>query len=244
MHSPHNLRDAVSSIREGVDHARAQYWRVRHYKRLNEERDAAFAAYKSQSPRCLHIGAANFDIKNWFNTDLAPKTPGVYYLDATKRLPFPDCTFDFIFFEHMIEHIPFTAGRQLLAECRRVLERAGVVRISTPNLRNILALISSHDRETETYLNWAVKTFNLPQEPYPKAPVVVNNFFRSWGHQFLYDPETMRRAMEEASLVNIVQEKVGVSAHPLLRGLERHGQAIGDSINEFETMVFEGAAGE
>jgi hypothetical protein len=70
----------------------------------------------------------------------------------------------------------------------------------------------------------------------------VNNFFRSWGHQFLYDPETMRRAMEEAGLVEVVQQKVGESAHGPLRGLERHGQAIGDSINEFETMVFDGTA--
>jgi predicted SAM-dependent methyltransferase len=242
MRNPHNLRDAVQSLAEGVQHARIQYWCVRHYRRLNQERDAAFAVYGNQSPRGLHIGAADFVLENWFNTDLDPRTPGVYYLDATRPLPFPDGSFDFIFFEHMIEHIPFAAGRQLLAECRRVLKSSGVVRIATPNLRNILALISNHDPATETYLNWAVETFNLAQDPFPKALVVVNNFFRSWGHQFLYDPETMRRAMEEAGLAEIEQQRVGESAHRPLRGLERHGQAIGESMNEFETMVFEGTA--
>lgn len=242
MHNPHNVKDAVRSIQDGLHHARTQYWRVRHFRRLNEQREEAFLSYQGHLPRGLHLGAAEFVLDGWFNTDLEPRVPGVYYVDATKPLPFPDRFFNFIFFEHMIEHIPFAAGRQLLGECRRVLAQAGVVRIATPNLRTILALISNHNSETETYLNWAVKTFNLDQPGFPKAPMVVNNFFRSWGHQFLYDPETMRRAMEEAGLIEIVQQKVGVSAHIHLRGLERHGQAIGHSINEFETMVFEGTA--
>jgi predicted SAM-dependent methyltransferase len=243
MRNPQNIKDAVRSIQDGVHHARTQYWRVRHYRRLNEHRDEAFASYRNHSPRGLHLGAANFLIDGWFNTDLQPCVPGVYYVDATKPLPFPGRSFDLIFFEHMIEHIPFSAGRDLLRECRRVLAPAGIVRIASPNLRTILSLISNHDSETETYLNWAVKTFNLEQPGFPKAPMVVNNFFRSWGHQFLYDPETMRRAMEEAGFVEIAQQKVGVSAHIHLRGLEHHGQAIGESINEFETMVFEGTAG-
>jgi len=242
MRNPHNLRDAVHSLSEGVHHARIQYWRVRHYRRLTQERNAAFAAYRNHSPRGLHIGAANFVLDNWFNTDLDPRTPGVYYLDATQPLPFPDDSFDYIFSEHMIEHVPFRAGTNLLIECRRVLRPSGVVRIATPNLRNILALVSTCDAGTETYLTWAVQTFNLPAEPFPKATVVVNNLFRSWGHQFLYDPETMRRAMEEAGLRDIIEQPVGISAHPSLRRLERHGQAIGESINEFETMIFEGTA--
>jgi predicted SAM-dependent methyltransferase len=243
MRNPHSVTDAVRSIQDGVAYARTQYWRVRHNRSLNEQRDKAFASYQNQSPRGLHLGAANFVINGWFNTDLQPFVPGVYYLDATRPLPFPNRSFNFIFFEHMIEHIPFAAGRQLLGECHRVLAPAGVVRIATPNLRNILALISNRDAATESYLDWAAKTFNLEQGAFPKAPIVVNNFFRSWGHQFLYDPETIRRAMEEAGFVEIVEQKVGVSAHIHLQGLERHGQAIGESINEFETMVFEGTAG-
>ena len=237
--NPHNLRDAIQSLGLGLDHAKAQYWRVRHCRRLTQARNAAFAAY-NHSPRGLHIGAADFVLENWFNTDLDPRTPNIHYLDATQPLPFPDGSFDFIFSEHMIEHIPLAAGRKLLIECRRVLKPPGVVRIATPNLCNILTLVENHDPLTDTYLAWAVQTFKLPTEPFPKAPMVVNNFFRSWGHQFLYDPETLSCAMEEAGFSQIIQQSVGISAHTALQGLERHGQAIGESINRFETMVFEG----
>jgi predicted SAM-dependent methyltransferase len=227
---------------EGISHARVRYWCARHYQRLSHERDAAFTRYSSYSPRGLQIGAAGTTLDNWFNTDLDPRKEGVYYLDATQPLPFPDHSFDFIFSEHMIEHIPFASGLQLLSECRRVLKPSGVVRTATPNLKNILALIADHDPDVERYLDWAVETFKLPQKPFPKAPVVINNFFRSWGHQFLYDPETLREVMARAGFRDIVQQQVGTSVHVPLRGLEHHGHAIGEWINQFETMVFEGSA--
>src|SRR5271169_951480 len=103
----HSLKTGIRCLREGLDHARVRYWCVRHYQRLSRERDAAFALYKSHSPRGLHIGAAYFALENWFNTDLDPRKEGVYYVDATQPLPFPDHCFDFVFSEHLIEHIPF-----------------------------------------------------------------------------------------------------------------------------------------
>lgn len=238
----HDFKAGFRSLREGMDHARTRYWCFRYYQDLARARDSAFVAYMKQSPRGLHIGAADVGIENWFNTDLDPRTPGIYYLDATQRFPFPDHCFDFIFFEHMIEHIPFRAGLQLLGECRRVLTPAGIVRIATPNLRNIIALIDARDPDADRYTRWAVETFQLPNGRYPKAPMVVNNFFRSWGHQFLYDPDTLREALAQSGFHDIVQEKPGASARPRLRGLERHGRAIGEWTNEFETMVFEGSA--
>jgi predicted SAM-dependent methyltransferase len=233
---------AYRSLGQGIRHARVQYWSYRHYRRLNWERNAAFASYLERSPRCLHIGAADFALENWFNTDLDPRRQGIFYLDATQPLPFPADSFDFIFSEHMVEHIPLSAGLEFLKECRRVLKPSGVVRLATPDLRNILALISNHNPDSETYLQWAVETFKLPGEPFPKAPVVINNFFRSWGHQFLYDPEMMQKAMEQAGFRDTIQQPVGISRHASLQGLERHGQAIGQWVNQFETMVFEGTA--
>jgi predicted SAM-dependent methyltransferase len=238
----HNVTAAYRSLGQGIRHARVQYWSYRHYRRLNWERNAAFASYLERSPRCLHIGAADFALENWFNTDLDPRRQGIFYLDATQPLPFPADSFDFIFSEHMVEHIPLSAGLEFLKECRRVLKPSGVVRLATPDLRNILALISNHNPDSETYLQWAVETFKLPGEPFPKAPVVINNFFRSWGHQFLYDPETMQKAMEQAGFRDTIQQPVGISRHASLQGLERHGQAIGQWVNQFETMVFEGTA--
>jgi predicted SAM-dependent methyltransferase len=238
----HSWKIGIRSLREGLDHARDHYWVARRYKRLSRERDAAFVSYRNRSPLGLQIGAQNNELENWFNTDLDPRTEGIYYLDATQPFPFPDHTFDFIFSEHMIEHIPFAAGLEFLRECRRVLKPSGVVRTATPNLKNILALNINHNSDVDRYLTWAVERFSLPSEPYPRAAMVINHFFRSWGHQFLYDPETLHATLAEAGFCSIVQQRPGESVHAPLRGLEHHGDAIGEWVNQFETMVFEGSA--
>lgn len=238
----HDFKAGIRSLHEGLNHARTRYWHARHFDALNRARDAAFAAYRNHSPCGLHIGAAECPLENWFNTDLEPHTAGVYYLDATLPFPFPDHCFDFVFSEHMIEHIPFKYGLHMLAECKRVLKPGGVVRIATPNLRNIIGLITSPTPETNRYLDWSLEKFQLPTGQYPKAPIVINTFFHSWGHQFLYDPETLTQAMTQSGFHDIIQERPGTSSRPFLRGVERHDKLVGELVNEFETMVLEGLA--
>jgi len=206
---------------------------------MRRQRAAAYAAYSHHTPQCLHIGAEIFAIPGWFNTDLDPRGEGIYFLDATLPFPFPSASFDFVFSEHMIEHIPFGDGLKMLAECRRVLKPGGVIRTATPNLLNILALIENFDGN-EAYLTWAVEQFNLPKAPFPKAPSVINHFFRAWGHQFIYNPEMLQTAMEQAGFGEIVQCEIRVSRHSPLQGLERHGKRWSPWVNEFETMIFEG----
>ena len=233
-----HIKQAVRSLRATAGYGRNIYRSYRRHKRLRRERDAAYGSYSVRSPQCLHLGAERFAIPNWFNTDLDPTREGTYYLDATKPFPFHYGSFDFIFSEHMIEHISFREGLDMLRECRRILKPGGVFRVATPNLRNILALIPEGDTHEE-YLRWAVEEFNLPRDPYPKAPSVINNFFRAWGHQFIYDPEMLRTAMQQSGFTEVTECEVGESRHAPLRGLERHGERWNDWINKFETMVFE-----
>jgi hypothetical protein len=58
----------------------------------------------------------------------------------------------------------------------------------------------------------------------------VNNFFRSWGHRYIYDPQTLRHALAEAGFVEIEERPVGE--------LERH-LAEAPEFNEYETFVLE-----
>ena len=237
----HSLHAGFRYFRAEAEKASLQIQSYLRRAWMRRERVGAYAAYSQRSPQCLHIGAEIFAIPGWFNTDLDPRGEGIYFLDATLTFPFPSASFDFIFSEHMIEHIPFGDGLKMLAECRRVLKPGGVIRTATPNLRNILALISNFNGN-EAYLDWAVEQFELPKAPFPKAPSVINHFFRAWGHQFIYDPEMLQTAMERAGFGEIVQCEIGVSRHEPLRGLERHGERWNPWVNKFETMVFEGTA--
>jgi SAM-dependent methyltransferase len=55
-------------------------------------------------------------------------------LDASKTFEIPSESFDFVYSEHMIEHVSFEDGRNMLEECNRILRPFGVIRIVTPSI--------------------------------------------------------------------------------------------------------------
>ena len=44
-----------------------------------------------------------------------------------------------------------------------------------------------------------------------KASFVINNAFRDWGHQFLYDGDLLVMTMQEAGFTNIRRGSLGES---------------------------------
>lgn len=187
----------------------------------------------------LHIGCQDHLIEGWLNVDLMPGVASVAYMDATKAFPFPDETFDFIFSEHMIEHITLKEGYLMLQECKRVLKPGGVLRISTPDLQFLMDLYT-HPKDAlhQEYIE-AYRRF-FPQLSYISEAMVVNNFVRNWGHQFIYDKKTLAYLMQDAGFSGVLFCKVGESRYNELNNIERHGEEIGDAFNRLESFVVEG----
>ena len=73
------------------------------------------ANYLSQNNvRKLHIGCGSHILPGWLNSDYFTRSSDILHLDATRPFPFNDDEFDYIFSEHMIEHISYSQGfRQL-----------------------------------------------------------------------------------------------------------------------------------
>jgi len=63
--------------------------------------------------------------------------------------------------------------------------------------------------------------------------------FRSYGHQFLYDADTLRAALSSAGFEDIIQLAPDESPDENLRGIDAHERLIGKEMNRLETMVFE-----
>jgi predicted SAM-dependent methyltransferase len=190
----------------------------------------------------LQLGSGFAAPAGWLGTDIAPQSDGVVYLDATKPFPFEDETFDYVHSEHMIEHISWHEGLFMLRECRRVLKPGGTIRIATPDLEVLLGLYKRKEDSSldEKYIKWITDTFMVGLNNY-KASFVINNAFRNWGHQFLYDGELMEMAMRETGFTNIRRCSMGESDDENLRGIESHGMnAVDEELVAFETMVFEG----
>jgi predicted SAM-dependent methyltransferase len=182
--------------------------------------------------RKLQLGAGEHSLEGWLNTDLHGYGRGdeLVYLDVRRRFPFPASTFDVVFSEHMLEHLTYAEGQRCLRECFRVLRPGGRIRIATPSLERLAALYASQPTDAQRrYVRWAVETLE-PETAVPLPGVVVNNFFRSWGHRFIYDPQTLRHALTEAGFAEIEECPVGE--------LEQH-LADEPEFNAYETIVLE-----
>jgi predicted SAM-dependent methyltransferase len=195
---------------------------------------------RTHESRRLHLGAGPHAIPGWLNTDIRPASLAIAYLDATKSFPLPDASMDVVFSEHMIEHVPYGDGVRMLRECARVLRPGGVVRIATPDLAAIVGLYRGDlSDEERAYVEWFVER-NDVRAVGDRPAFVINHFFTSWGHRFLYDRKTLREALEQAGFEAVTEHRPGESEHPELRGLERHGTVLGDERwNDFETFVLE-----
>jgi len=140
----------------------------------------------------LHLGCGPLHLSGWVNIDNA-QYPGVdRVLDVTAGLPFENVSF--VFAEHFIEHIAYPSAANLLRECR-------------PNL------------------DWVWMThYRLAMED-PDAVhscFMLNRAFRGWGHQFLYNEQTLRAMLLDAGFAMVKRVEYGVSEHAELRALERH----------------------
>jgi predicted SAM-dependent methyltransferase len=204
------IRNALRAARRGRQ--------VEHYLRTHDVRK-------------LQLGAGEHPRNGWLNTDLhGYGRDDLVLLDVRKRFPLPDDSFDFVFSEHVLEHLTYAEGQRCLHECMRVLKPGGRIRIATPSLERLAALYAEQPNDVQRrYVRWAVGTLE-PETDAALPGVVVNNFFRSWGHRFIYDPQTLRHALTEAGFVDVEERPVGE--------LERHLPEEPE-LNAYETFVLE-----
>lgn len=189
----------------------------------------------------LHVGCGKHILSGWLNTDTYVQDPSlpIYSFDARQRFPFADGAFAYVFSEHMIEHISYSAGLHMLSECLRVLKPLGVLRLSTPDLDFLLDLRradkSSLQRE---YIRWAAET-NTPNVPDPtNETFLINNFVRDWGHTFIYDEKTLRQSLQLAGFSQLRKCGLQESYVESLRNLENETR-MPPGFLRLESMVIE-----
>src|SRR6185369_4266618 len=106
--------------------------RIGRHRALTSSRIAAYLA-GTKSPRLI-LGSGVHRTAGWLASDIAPTDGSAIYLDARRRLPFADDALDYVFAEHMLEHISYSSGAALVREIFRVLRPGGIFRVATPDL--------------------------------------------------------------------------------------------------------------
>jgi predicted SAM-dependent methyltransferase len=189
-------------------------------------------------PAMLQIGCSTNILPRWLNADLKP-SPCAVFLDASKKFPFPGCHFDYVFSEHLIEHLDYETGAKMVSEIFRVLRPNGRVRIATPDF-DFLVNLYLHPNEPvhQRYIANAAAKFPVPAPT--NAVSVVNNFFRDWGHQYIYGREVLENLLISSGFTSVARCDSGESSDANLRGIDSHGRLIGNEFNRLESMIFEG----
>ena len=191
------------------------------------------------------MGCGASFLKDWLNTDWSATvcSHGGIYLNVAKKFPIPDNSFDYIFAEHLIEHLNFAQATLMLKECYRVLKPGGVLRLSTPNLTFLMDLYMHPDKP----LNKAYIDYLAEQGHFPADPIYAISYFHTaWGHQIIYDPKSLRNLLTESGFIEIESCEIKNSKHIELQGIEQHNKRFlkkqqMQDFNKLQTMILEGS---
>lgn len=165
----------------------------------------------------LQVGGGYHTIPQWINDDLLA---GDIYLDASKKLPFPDNCIDYIFTEQFFEHLSYRDGQFFLREAYRVLKPGGVIRQATPSLNGIIDIYQ--DRNPVVRQEEVVRRHQKHNQDCKNSCHFMNDLFRLWGHQFIYDQETFVKSHQQVGFIDVQIKSFGESSYQPLQQRERH----------------------
>lgn len=170
----------------------------------------------------LHLACGNRILDGWANVDFKGGLRVIGW-DLTCGLPVRSKTISLIFCEHFIEHISLQQAETFLSECYRCLRVGGVLRLSTPSLEKVV-----EEYELGRTSEWHDVGFR------PATPCqMVNEAFRLWGHQFVYDEKELKELLNKVGFGEIRLKPWHESGVPGLERLESrpfHGEIIFEAV--------------
>lgn len=157
----------------------------------------------------LHLGCGPISLEGWINIDNQPYAGIDFRWDLARGIPFRNARY--VFAEHFIEHLSYQQGVDFTRGCRDALRDDGILRLSTPNLDWVYE-VSYHPTM------WSNEDDAL------RDCFVLNRAFRGWGHQFLYNLQTLTALLQNSGFESVRALGYGESDMAALAGLERHEQ--------------------
>ena len=103
------------------------------------------------------LGGLHYE--EWTNLDFNKEVQADVYADITKRLPFKDNTFDYVYASHILEHIPREKLFKFLEEICRVCKKGAKIDFFTPHFSSILATKCPYH-----YSYWGIDSFRTFEE--------------------------------------------------------------------------------
>jgi SAM-dependent methyltransferase len=132
----------------------------------------------------------------------------IRWANATRCLPVPTGSTDVLYSSHMLEHLDKKEATQFLMEARRVLKHEGIIRLSVPDLRRMIA-----DYETDGDADRLVFRTQLAHS----RPQTLRQKLR-WlfvvdrsHHRWMYDANSLSRLLASAGFSYVVVQPAGAT---------------------------------
>lgn len=183
---------------------------------------------QSTSVPKLQVGCGRGLLKGWLNSDIVG---GDIFLDASKKMPFDDRTFNFIFCEHFLEHLSQSDGLRFLQECYRILKVGGVLRITTPDLEKLIEIYYDENEFARRIDLIRLRSRKL-------SPCELFNEYFGHDHKFIYDEEFISSILSKVGFSRLTLCPCYQSGHIELTNVERHLKE-GDWLRQAESMTIE-----
>jgi predicted SAM-dependent methyltransferase len=149
----------------------------------------------------LNVGCGPILNKDFINLDYGwfPSLDVCWDI-VKKRYPFPDGSMEGIYTEHCLEHISYESCIENLKEFHRLIKPGGTLRIIVPDAQIYFDLYQA--RKTD-------KSVKLPYSDGEETPdISINRIFRSHGHLFIYDFETLQLNLQKVGFKDIRKESL------------------------------------
>jgi hypothetical protein len=165
--------------------------------------------------RKLNLGCGGNILAGWENHDMD--------VDITKPLQYEDNSIDFIFIEHCVEHTVTPDAVRFFAECLRILNYEGTLRVAVPSADKIMDLADTG------YLTWHGQSGfgDGTKRGAVRSILLDHGHLSAWNHSIL-----------ESCLfaAGFDPDKIYICD---ISELEGHGKVIGDHNNKIETIIME-----
>jgi len=150
----------------------------------------------------LNVGCGTLGKPDFINLDYRwhPKIDICWDI-VKEKYPLADNSLEGIFTEHCLEHIPFESCLSNLKEFYRLLKPNGVVRIVVPDGEIYCDLYSKRKVDSKTILPYG--------DNEDTGMISINRIFRSHGHLFIYDFETLQLLLKKSGFKKIEKLSFG-----------------------------------
>jgi predicted SAM-dependent methyltransferase len=118
-------------------------------------------------------------------------------LDIGQPLPFETGSVDWVYAEHLVEHVTVPVATRWLTEVRRLLAPGGLLRLTTPDLRNFVAGYLDGGRFFAGHRRRMRAAGVGPPMP-ARGGFMFNQLFYLYGHRWIYDLEELRYVLAQA----------------------------------------------